>query len=327
MASSSTSGQSYTFSLKLRYGGRISLCNPPKYLGGKVTTFSDMDSDEWGIMTLREKVVELGFNKDDNLRYFSLGEKGVFEFMTDLETWNLVNNVVRPKVVEIWAILGDGSDWEEGESANELEEFEGSEYENDKGDDQEFAKHVDPQVEYGGVQVPTNVEAEMHVEGEMQGEQVVAEHVVADQVGNEEVMADLNVQSEQRDAVAEEIPVNTQPCEELTDDELLRLFDCPILGIPNIGVHSVRVDPLLIVGDNIIANSLTNAQNMAVDTSQMEIIPSSQLQFQEMDNTSHQQQEQKSTKRKHKSKETKSLGLTKSRTTVAKTYRQDLPTL
>nr|GMD89844.1 hypothetical protein Iba_chr14dCG3960 [Ipomoea batatas] len=132
-------------------------------------------------------------------------------------------------------------------------------------------------------------------------EQVVAEHVVADQVGNEEVMADLNVQSEQvmaehivgnaqggqREAVAEEIPVNTQPCEELTDDELLRLFDCPILGIPNIGVHSVR----------------------------------GQLQFEEMDNTSHQQQEQKSTKRKHKSKETKSLGLTKSRTTVAKTYR------
>nr|GMD48346.1 uncharacterized protein LOC109184816 [Ipomoea batatas] len=341
-------GQSYTFSLKLRYGGRITLCNPPKYLGGKVTTFSDMDSDEWGIMTLREKVVELGFNKDDNLRYFSLGEKGVFEFMTDLETWNLVNNVVRPKVVEIWAILGgtrddadvaedantdsdeegegvggssDGSDWEEGESANELEEFEGSEYENDKGDDQEFAKHVDPQVEYGGVQVPTNVEGEMQVDpqaanalnlsddgaefqttefqrgGEqvvaeqVMAEQVVAEHVVADQVGNEEVMADLNVQSEQvmaehivgnaqggqREAVAEEIPVNTQPCEELTDDELLRLFDCPILGIPNIGVHSVRVDPLLTVGDNIIANSLTNAQNMAVDTSQMEIIPSSIL--------------------------------------------------
>nr|GLL33428.1 uncharacterized protein LOC109184816 [Ipomoea trifida] len=90
-----------------------------------MTTFFDMDSDEWGIMTLREKVVELGFNKDDNLRFFTLGEKGLFEFMTDLETWNLVNNVVRPKVVEIWAILG---------------------------------------VEYGGVQVPTNVEAEMHVD-------------------------------------------------------------------------------------------------------------------------------------------------------------------
>nr|GLL29494.1 hypothetical protein Itr_chr06CG11600 [Ipomoea trifida] len=126
----------------------------------------------------------------------------------------------------------------------------------------------------------------------------MAEHIVG------------NAHGGQREAVAEEIPVNTQPCEELTDDELLRLFDCPILGIPNIGVHSVRVDPLLTVGDNIIANSLTNAQNMA-----------GQLQFQEMDNTSHQQQEQKSTKRKHKSKETKSLGLTKLRTTVAKTYR------
>nr|GMD95573.1 uncharacterized protein LOC109184816 [Ipomoea batatas] len=311
-----------------------------------------MDSDEWGIMTLREKVVELGFNKDDNLRFFSLGEKGLFEFMTDLETWNLVNNVVRPKVVEIWAILGvtgddadvagdanidsneegeglggssDGSDWEEGESANELEEFEGSEYENDKGDDQEFVKHVDPQVEYGGVQVPTNVEAEMQVDSQVVAKQVVAEQVMADlNVQSEQVMAEHivgNAQGGQREAVAEEIPVNTQPFEELTDDELLRLFDCPILGIPNIGVHSVRVDPLLNVEDNIIANSLTNAQNMAVDTSQMEIIPSSQLQFGEMDNTSHQQQEQKSTKRKHKSKETKSLGLTKSRTTAAKTYR------
>nr|GLL17036.1 uncharacterized protein LOC109156638 [Ipomoea trifida]GLL27402.1 uncharacterized protein LOC109156638 [Ipomoea trifida]GLL33676.1 uncharacterized protein LOC109156638 [Ipomoea trifida]GLL33710.1 uncharacterized protein LOC109156638 [Ipomoea trifida] len=134
-----------------------------------------------------------------------MGEKGLFEFMKDLETWNLVNNVVRPKVVEIWAILGG------------------------TGDDADVAE-------------------------------------------------DANIDSD-------------------------------------------IVDPLLNVGDNIIANSLTNAQNMAVDTSQMEIIPSSQLQFEKMDNTSHQQQEQKSTKRKHKSKQTKSLGLTKSRTTVAKTYR------
>nr|GMD22335.1 uncharacterized protein LOC109190477 [Ipomoea batatas] len=145
-----------------------------------------MDSDEWGIMTLREKVVELGFNKDDNLRFFTLGEKGLFEFMIDLETWNLVNNVVRPKVVEIWAILGV----KEGESANEFEEFEGNEYENDKGDGQEVFKHVDPQVEYGGVQVPTNVEAEMHGEGDVMAEQVVVEQVVVEQVVVEQVVAE-----------------------------------------------------------------------------------------------------------------------------------------
>nr|GMD27165.1 uncharacterized protein LOC109184816 [Ipomoea batatas] len=358
-------------------------------------------------MTLREKVVELGFNKDDNLSFFTLGEKGLFEFMTNLETWNLVNNVVRPEVVEIWAILGvsgdyadvvgdadrdtdeegegvggssDGSDWEKGESANELEEFEGSEYENDKGDDQEFVKHVDPQaadalnlsddgaefqttarpipqlpsplwlgrtfskkvefkdavkayaIQYGkelkfkkndkvrrvakcmqeawrpkklkkksadeskrsethltrklvtlhcskckqkghNIRCPQLAHNARAVEGDAMVEQVVveqvvAEQVVAKQVVAEQVMADLNVVAEQvmaeqvesnaqggqREVVAKEIPVDTQPFEELTDDELLRLFDCPILGIPNIGFHYVRC----------------------------------QLQFEEMDNTSQQ---------------------------------------
>nr|GMD29226.1 uncharacterized protein LOC109191598 [Ipomoea batatas] len=173
----------------------------------------------------------------------------------------------------------DGSDWEEGEYANELEEFEGSEYETNKGDDQEFVKHVDPQVEYGGVQVPTNVEAEMHVDPQ-----------AADALNLSDDGAEFQTTARPipQEAAAEEIPVNTQPFEELTDDELLRLFDCPILGIPNIGFHYVRVDPLLNVRDNIIANSLTNAQNMAINTSPMEIAPSSQLQFEEMDNTSEQ---------------------------------------
>nr|GMC46462.1 uncharacterized protein LOC109184816 [Ipomoea batatas] len=238
-----------------------------------MTTFSDMDSDEWGIMTLREKVVELSFNKDANLS-------------------------------------SDGSDWEEGESANELEEFEGSEYENDK-------------VEYGGVQVPTNVEVEKHV-GPQAADAVnlsydgpefqtttrpipqlpsplwlgwtfskkvefkYAIKVYAIQYGKELKF----MKNDKREAVTEEIPVNTQSFKKITDDELFRLFDCPFLGIPNIGYHSVRVDPLLNVGDNIIGNSLTNVQNMPVDNSQMEITPSSQL-LEEMDNTSQQQQEQK----------------------------------
>lgn len=132
-------------------------------------------------MTLMDKVIEVGYKKDDHLRFFSRTDNGLIELVNDLETWNLVNNVVKPKVVEIWVITGvDGleetcdadevgvigeeetfnedevevssedSDWEKRDSANELELFEGSENEID---DQDFVKYVDPNVEYGGVEV------------------------------------------------------------------------------------------------------------------------------------------------------------------------------
>nr|GMC46775.1 transposase, MuDR [Ipomoea batatas] len=181
LSKDSGGAHNYTFSLKLSYGGRIHQSIPPKYFEGKVRTFSNLDSDEWGIMTLMDKVIEVGYKKDDHLRFFSRTDNGLIELVNDLETWNLVNNVVKPKVVEIWVITGvDGleetcdadevgvigeeetfnedevevssedSDWEERDFANELELFEGSENEID---DQDFVKYVDPNVEYGGVEV------------------------------------------------------------------------------------------------------------------------------------------------------------------------------
>lgn len=132
-------------------------------MGGSVKCFDDMDSDEWGIMTLREKVQHLGYKKEDSLRCFSNTDNGLEELVVDLDTWNLVNCGLRPKVLEIWVIIGvigedehvnegedsgDESDWENEEFAehigDELEEFEGSDYEIDQWlvDDQDFDKYT-----------------------------------------------------------------------------------------------------------------------------------------------------------------------------------------
>ncbi|XP_019190408.1 PREDICTED: uncharacterized protein LOC109184816 [Ipomoea nil] len=154
----------YKFFLKLRYEGRIVQSNPPRYLEGRVKTFAEMDSDEWGMMTLKEKVYEVGYKKEDNIRLFNLSDNGLVELLTDEDACVLANYVVRPKVVEIWVVLrvvgndetngGEaeisadesegGSDWLQGDSAGE--------YENEETgvDDLEFLKYIDPNVEYGG---------------------------------------------------------------------------------------------------------------------------------------------------------------------------------
>nr|GMC82921.1 perakine reductase-like [Ipomoea batatas] len=160
-----------TFKLKLRCDGRIDVGIPPKYVGGSVKWISDLDYDEWGIITLWEKVEQFGYKRDE-YRCFAKTDNGLIELVLDLEVWNLVNSVVRPKVVEIWVIVrvdGEddsaendtvGDDSEEYESAEtenesvdeELENFEGSDcsIEARQVDDQDFLKYTDPEVEYTG---------------------------------------------------------------------------------------------------------------------------------------------------------------------------------
>ncbi|XP_019179532.1 PREDICTED: uncharacterized protein LOC109174735 [Ipomoea nil] len=156
-----------------------------------------MDYDEWGIMTLWEKVEQLGYKKDE-CRCFGQSDNGLTELVLDLEAWNLVNSIVRPKVLEIWVIVRvDGEDESaENESAggedecaagedesaggeddsaagedesadeendsveDELENFEGSDCEIEQVDDQEFLKYTDPEVEYTGA---ANVEESPHL--------------------------------------------------------------------------------------------------------------------------------------------------------------------
>nr|GMC69596.1 transposase, MuDR, MULE transposase domain protein [Ipomoea batatas] len=160
-----------TFKLKLRCDGRIDVGIPPKYVGGSVKWISDLDYDEWGIITLWEKVEQFGYKRDE-YRCFAKTDNGLIELVLDLEVWNLVNSVVRPKVVEIWVIVrldGEddsaendtvGDDSEEYESAEtenesvdeELENFEGSDcsIEARQVDDQDFLKYTNPEVEYTG---------------------------------------------------------------------------------------------------------------------------------------------------------------------------------
>nr|GMD60552.1 uncharacterized protein LOC109184816 [Ipomoea batatas] len=93
------------------------------------------------MMTLKEKVYEVGYNKEDNIRLFHLTDNDLLELHTDEDACVLVNCVVRPKSVEIWVVLGvvrddetnDGeveisadegegdSDWVKGDSADELD--------------------------------------------------------------------------------------------------------------------------------------------------------------------------------------------------------------
>nr|GLL22010.1 uncharacterized protein LOC109184816 [Ipomoea trifida] len=134
----------YIFCLKLRYGGRIELSRPPRYLEGKVKCFGGMDSDEWGMMTLKEKVYELGYKEEDSIRLFSLTDNGLKELITDEDACALANYVIRPIADE-----GDGdSDWM-GDSANELSDSE-FEIEENGVDDLDFDNFIDPNVEYGG---------------------------------------------------------------------------------------------------------------------------------------------------------------------------------
>nr|GMD78350.1 transposase, MuDR [Ipomoea batatas] len=155
----------YIFCLKLRYGGRIEQSRPPRYLEGRVKCFADMDSDEWGMMTLKEKVYEVGYKEEDSIRLFSLTDNGLIELLTDEDACALANYVVRPKLVEIWVVLGvvgndeenngeaeisadegdSDSDWMIGDYANELPDSE-FEIEQTGVDDLDFFNFIDPNV-------------------------------------------------------------------------------------------------------------------------------------------------------------------------------------
>nr|GLL46319.1 double-strand break repair protein MRE11 isoform X1 [Ipomoea trifida] len=130
-----------------------------------------MEVDEWGFMTLQEKYLQLGYSKDDPIRYFTVNSTGLVELIDDFETCCLANFVVRPKELEIWTIpratvCGDEDEFEnsieeyddEEETKNSSEEYEeGSNSDSDledhlgKVDDLEYEKFTDANVEYGGV--------------------------------------------------------------------------------------------------------------------------------------------------------------------------------
>nr|GMD72694.1 uncharacterized protein LOC109184816 [Ipomoea batatas] len=99
------------------------------------------------MMTLKEKVYEVGYNKEDNIRLFHLTDNDLLELHTDEDACVLVNCVVRPKSVEIWVVLGVVRDDETNDGEVEISADEG-EGDSDwvKGD---FADELDSECEIG----------------------------------------------------------------------------------------------------------------------------------------------------------------------------------
>nr|GMD79577.1 uncharacterized protein LOC109174735 [Ipomoea batatas] len=180
-----------TFKVKLRHGGRIEMGNPPKYVGGSVRWFSDLDYDEWGLITLWERVEQLGY-KREGYRCFAKTDSELIELILDLEAWNLVNHIVRPTVLEIWVIVGVLGEDERGEVEveafqtdegvvgevestdeeydsgdyleDELDKLEDSDYEID---DSEFLKFIDPEVEYAAQGAQRDIPAAQPAQGDI----------------------------------------------------------------------------------------------------------------------------------------------------------------
>nr|GMD60515.1 uncharacterized protein LOC109184816 [Ipomoea batatas] len=99
------------FTLHLRHGGRVIQTLPSKYIGGEVSTFTNMEEDEWG----------------------------------------LVNQCKTPKVIEIWIIRGVvGADCSNDGSGEEYD-VSGEEIGGSGEDDADFLKNTDLNVEYGGL--------------------------------------------------------------------------------------------------------------------------------------------------------------------------------
>nr|GMC59061.1 NADH dehydrogenase subunit 9 [Ipomoea batatas] len=160
------------FTLYLRHGGRIIKTLPAQYIGGEVSTFNNMEEDEWGLVSLKEKVSEIGLGMDEGFRYFTLTAKGLQELLQDCEVWDLVNQCNSPKVIEIWIVKGivgadcsndgsgeevDGTEEEYDGSGEELdgseEEYDGSgdEIDGSGEDDADFVNNTDMNAEYGGL--------------------------------------------------------------------------------------------------------------------------------------------------------------------------------
>nr|GMD36800.1 ulp1 protease family, C-terminal catalytic domain-containing protein [Ipomoea batatas] len=218
--------ESYIFTLYIRHGGRIEQSIPPKYLGGKVKIFNGIDSDEWGFICLKEKFAELGY-KEGNFRFFSVVEDCLVELLSDSETLNVANSVIRPQLVEVWVVQSSSAEYEEdeiieegyiGESEDELvsvdEESSANEYEEDNVDNLE--------VELGDVNDEVNLSDERPIPGSDAGR-------VDDNDGNAQIEADIAENAHTK--MQEEIPIHTQPdfeYETQVDSGNTSLFEIPV---------------------------------------------------------------------------------------------------
>ncbi|XP_031108445.1 uncharacterized protein LOC116012914 [Ipomoea triloba] len=111
------------FTVKIRHGGNLSHSGSTSYVGGYCDYFDNVKVDEWGYMTIKDLLNDLGFNIED----------------------------CRAREVELWVGLGELDAVSEEEGIEDGLFDCNIDYNEQEGDDIEFARSIDPTVEYDGV--------------------------------------------------------------------------------------------------------------------------------------------------------------------------------
>nr|GMD55750.1 uncharacterized protein LOC109154045 [Ipomoea batatas] len=118
----------------------------PSYLGGTTAMYNNIEVDEWGLITLNEKMKELGYTCVDSVKFCMQTVRGLVELVTDMVAWDTFNELDLFNVVEVWVVGGefDESFGEEDSS------YEGgiNESECDWEDGLDYDINIDPSVEY-----------------------------------------------------------------------------------------------------------------------------------------------------------------------------------
>ncbi|XP_031106134.1 uncharacterized protein LOC116010763 [Ipomoea triloba] len=138
------------FTIKIRHGGNLSHSGSTSYVGGYCDYFDNVEVDEWGYMTIKDLLNDLGFNIED-CNVYAVVEDKLTKVISDLETWDLIDFEGRAREVELWVGLGELDAVSEEEGSEDVLFDCNIDYNEQEGDDIEFARSIDPIVEYDGV--------------------------------------------------------------------------------------------------------------------------------------------------------------------------------
>nr|GMC95712.1 uncharacterized protein LOC109154045 [Ipomoea batatas] len=135
------------FILRLKHGGFLGKGENPNYVGGLTAMYNNIEIDEWGLITLLDKMKELGYACVDTVQFFMKTVRGLVELVTDKVAWDTFNELDLFDVVEVWAVGG-----EMNESFGEDSSYDGEIGDSDCGslDDLDYEINIDPNVEYCG---------------------------------------------------------------------------------------------------------------------------------------------------------------------------------
>nr|GMD45614.1 uncharacterized protein LOC109154045 [Ipomoea batatas] len=133
------------FILRLKHGGFLGKGENPNSVRGLTAMYNNIEIDEWGLITLLDKMKELGYACVDSVQFFMKTVRGLVELVTDKVAWDTFNEMDLFDVVEVWAVGG-----EMNESFREDSSYDGEIDDSDCGslDDLDYEINIDPNVEY-----------------------------------------------------------------------------------------------------------------------------------------------------------------------------------